>query len=109
MFRYFYGTPDRIRTYDLLLRKQTLYPTELRVQMWTYLTRYVINIHLKIEMGITISRNTYIVPHFHQKRSIFVNFCQLFRYKTTKIVLLKPNFLSRNNIFTLFLFTSHKI
>ena len=28
------GTPDRIRTYDLLLRKQTLYPAELRVQMW---------------------------------------------------------------------------
>ena len=25
------GTPDRIRTYDLLLRKQTLYPAELRV------------------------------------------------------------------------------
>ena len=24
------GTPDRIRTYDLLLRRQTLYPAELR-------------------------------------------------------------------------------
>ena len=24
------GMPDRIRTYDLLLRKQTLYPAELR-------------------------------------------------------------------------------
>ena len=29
-----YGTPDTIRTYDLWLRKPTLYPTELRVQMW---------------------------------------------------------------------------
>ena len=26
-----FGMPDRIRTYDLLLRKQTLYPAELRV------------------------------------------------------------------------------
>ena len=25
------GTPDRIRTYDLWLRKPTLYPAELRV------------------------------------------------------------------------------
>lgn len=25
------GAPDRIRTYDLLIRSQTLYPTELRV------------------------------------------------------------------------------
>ena len=25
------GTPDTIRTYDLLLRKQALYPAELRV------------------------------------------------------------------------------
>ena len=25
-----FGMPDRIRTYDLLLRKQTLYPAELR-------------------------------------------------------------------------------
>ena len=29
-----FGTPDRIRTYDLLLRKQALYPAELRVHMW---------------------------------------------------------------------------
>ena len=28
-----FGTPDRIRTYDLLLRKQTLYPAELRVHV----------------------------------------------------------------------------
>ena len=26
--------PDRIRTYDLLLRKQTLYPAELRVHTY---------------------------------------------------------------------------
>ena len=26
------GTPDEIRTHDLLLRRQTLYPAELRVQ-----------------------------------------------------------------------------
>ena len=26
------GAPDRIRTYDLRLRKPTLYPAELRVQ-----------------------------------------------------------------------------
>ena len=32
---FFYGTPDRIRTYDLLLRKQTLYPAELRVLIIT--------------------------------------------------------------------------
>lgn len=29
---FFYGTPDRIRTYGLRLRKPTLYPAELRVQ-----------------------------------------------------------------------------
>jgi hypothetical protein len=27
----FHGVPDRIRTYDLRLRKPTLYPAELRV------------------------------------------------------------------------------
>ena len=27
---------DRIRTYDLWLRKPTLYPTELRAHMWTF-------------------------------------------------------------------------
>ncbi len=27
------GTPDRIRTYGLRLRKPTLYPAELRVHM----------------------------------------------------------------------------
>lgn len=27
------GTPDEIRTHDLLLRRQTLYPAELRVPM----------------------------------------------------------------------------
>ena len=26
--------PDTIRTYDLQLRKLTLYPTELRAHMW---------------------------------------------------------------------------
>ena len=30
-----YGMPDTIRTYDLWLRKPTLYPTELRAHMWT--------------------------------------------------------------------------
>ena len=29
-----YGMPDTIRTYDLQLRKLTLYPTELRAHMW---------------------------------------------------------------------------
>ena len=28
-----FGMPDRIRTYDLLLRKQTLYPAELRAHI----------------------------------------------------------------------------
>ena len=31
---FYNGTPDRIRTYDLLLRKQTLYPAELRVHIY---------------------------------------------------------------------------
>jgi hypothetical protein len=31
MTDFFIGTPDTIRTYDLLYRKQTLYPAELRV------------------------------------------------------------------------------
>ncbi|MDB5186476.1 MAG: hypothetical protein JWL85_999 [Candidatus Saccharibacteria bacterium] len=30
------GTPGRIRTYDLWLRKPTLYPAELRVHIGTY-------------------------------------------------------------------------
>ena len=29
------GTPGRIRTYDILFRKQALYPTELRVRRGT--------------------------------------------------------------------------
>ena len=29
---FFFGTPGKIRTYDLLYRKQTLYPAELRVR-----------------------------------------------------------------------------
>ena len=32
----FIGTPDRIRTYDLWLRKPTLYPAELRVLVLPY-------------------------------------------------------------------------
>ena len=45
-----YGTPDRIRTYDLLLRKQTLYPAELRVQMWIlFKSEDSNNIHLEIK------------------------------------------------------------
>lgn len=31
MWLFFLGTPDRIRTYGLRLRKPTLYPAELRV------------------------------------------------------------------------------
>ena len=34
------GTPDTIRTYDLLLRKQTLYPAELRVHTTLIIARY---------------------------------------------------------------------
>ena len=30
---FLFGTPDRIRTYDLWLRKPTLYPAELRVHI----------------------------------------------------------------------------
>ena len=33
-----YGMPDTIRTYDLQLRKLTLYPTELRAHMWIVFT-----------------------------------------------------------------------
>ena len=35
-----YGMPDTIRTYDLQLRKLTLYPTELRAHMWIISTSY---------------------------------------------------------------------
>ena len=42
-----YGMPDRIRTYDLLLRKQTLYPAELRAHMVWMLYKY--DIHLEIK------------------------------------------------------------
>jgi hypothetical protein len=30
---FYFGVPDRIRTYDLRLRKPTLYPAELRVHV----------------------------------------------------------------------------
>ena len=30
------GVPDRVRTYDLRLRKPTLYPAELRVHTGSY-------------------------------------------------------------------------
>ena len=40
--------PDRIWTYDLLLRKQTLYPAELRAHVvWMLMTNR--NIHLEIK------------------------------------------------------------
>ena len=29
------GTPGGIRTHDLLLRRQTLYPAELRAHLWS--------------------------------------------------------------------------
>ena len=32
--RYFIGTPYWIRTNDLLLRRQLLYPAELKAQIW---------------------------------------------------------------------------
>jgi hypothetical protein len=40
------GTPDKIRTYDLWLRKPTLYPAELRVHTLSIIaiTLYKINI-----------------------------------------------------------------
>ncbi len=36
----FYGTPDTIRTYDLRLRKPTLYPAELRVRVGATMQAY---------------------------------------------------------------------
>ena len=39
--------PDRIRTYDLWLRKPTLYPAELRAHMVWMLDKS--NIHLEIK------------------------------------------------------------
>ena len=45
------GTPDTIRTYDLLLRKQTLYPAELRVH--TTLNHSTILAGMQEELGIT--------------------------------------------------------
>ncbi len=51
----FYGTPDRIRTYDLWLRKPTLYPAELRVQVWIFSRDFAIgttDIHLTMKMSI---------------------------------------------------------
>ena len=40
--------PDRIWTYDLLLRKQTLYPAELRAHM-VWMLMIIKNIHLEIK------------------------------------------------------------
>ena len=36
IWRFFSGTPGKIRTYDLWLRKPTLYPAELQVQIATF-------------------------------------------------------------------------
>ena len=59
---FYLGTPDRIRTYDLLLRKQTLYPAELRVHMW--MQNYI---HLEIITNITREGDTIIIPRFFEK------------------------------------------
>ena len=35
-----FGTPDRVRTYDLRLRKPTLYPAELRARVSESITNF---------------------------------------------------------------------
>ena len=53
-----------IRTYDLLLRKQTLYPAELRVQMWAPLKSEDSNdTHLEIKWASRF-RDKHIIAYF---------------------------------------------
>ena len=55
--------PDRIRTYDLLLRKQTLYPAELRAHV-----DIVANIHLEIKWASSTKiHDTLIIPQNSSK------------------------------------------
>ena len=53
-----YGAPGKIRTYDLLYRKQTLYPAELRVQILlsTQITHNLLNSSPSLQL---IERNAH--------------------------------------------------
>ena len=47
---YFHGTPDRIRTYGLWLRKPTLYPAELQVLGFAKITLTKQDYHIITEV-----------------------------------------------------------
>ncbi len=53
-----FGAPERIRTHDLLIRSQTLYPAELRVRMCIVISFYrfiaTILLHFILFFGIVI-------------------------------------------------------
>ena len=54
IFQPFYGAPWGIRTLDLLLRRQLLYPTELRVLMFTSGIIPYIDCFVKPDSGVFI-------------------------------------------------------
>ena len=56
-----FGTPEGIRTPDLLVRSQTLYPTELRVQVYMELNHYS-NIKMVASGGIEPPTQGFSVP-----------------------------------------------
>ncbi len=56
--------PDWIRTNDLLLRKQTLYPTELRAHVWIFQTKNRSHYPPEMKMNIALSA-TLILYHIY--------------------------------------------
>ena len=48
-----YGMPDTIRTYDLQLRKLTLYPSELRAHVGVFV-KIIIYLHYNIHLEINV-------------------------------------------------------
>ena len=62
-FSHNHGMPDWIRTNDLLLRKQTLYPTELRARVWIF--QQIASYPPEMKMNITL-RVTLILYHIYK-------------------------------------------
>lgn len=70
----FCGTPDRIRTYDLWLRKPTLYPAELRVLTLKGNLRFSFNDTFGMNPNSPCGE-TYLLP-FPRKRFVLTNFAK---------------------------------
>ena len=57
------GTPGRIRTYDLWLRKPTLYPAELRVRVVTVDKSLRLRLTIRCFRGVKYAKEQAVLYH----------------------------------------------